>query len=72
MFEKKIVGDCSSYVDRTPKIGETIAGNRFEKGFGGKGANQCVQAAKLGARTAMIGKVLSILIELASISFDCS
>jgi ribokinase len=46
-----------SYVDRTPKIGETIEGNKFEKGFGGKGANQCVQAAKLGGKVAMIGKV---------------
>ena len=46
-----------SYVNRTPKIGETIEGNKFEKGFGGKGANQCVQAAKLGGRVAMIGKV---------------
>jgi ribokinase len=47
-------------VDRTPKIGETIAGNKFEKGFGGKGANQCVQAAKLGGKVAMIGKVKKI------------
>ena len=50
-----------SYVDRTPKIGETIAGNKFEKGFGGKGANQCVQAAKLGGNVAMISKVKSIV-----------
>jgi ribokinase len=50
--------DVSSYVDRTPKIGETIEGTRFEKGFGGKGANQCVQAAKLGGSVAMIGKVI--------------
>jgi ribokinase len=51
-----------SYVERTPKIGETIEGHRFEKGFGGKGANQCVQAAKLGARVAMIGKVGMIVL----------
>lgn len=54
------VGGCS-YVNRTPKIGETIEGNKFEKGFGGKGANQCVQAAKLGGRVAMIGKVHQFL-----------
>lgn len=57
MFFDVTVVDFSSYVDRTPKIGETIEGNKFEKGFGGKGANQCVQAARLGARVAMIGKV---------------
>ena len=28
-----------------------------QTGFGGKGANQCVMAAKLGARTAMVAKV---------------
>ncbi|CAF0724897.1 unnamed protein product [Adineta steineri] len=60
-FDVCIVGSCNvdliSYVDRTPKIGETIEGNKFEKGFGGKGANQCVQAAKLGGKVAMISKL---------------
>ncbi|CAF3978297.1 unnamed protein product [Rotaria magnacalcarata] len=60
-FDVCIVGSCNvdliSYVDRTPKIGETIEGKKFEKGFGGKGANQCVQAAKLGGKVAMIGKL---------------
>ncbi|CAF2741462.1 unnamed protein product [Rotaria sp. Silwood2] len=60
-FDVCVVGSCNvdlvSYVDRTPKIGETIEGNKFEKGFGGKGANQCVQAAKLGGKVAMIGKL---------------
>ncbi|CAF0765570.1 unnamed protein product [Rotaria sordida] len=60
-FDLCVVGSCNvdliSYVDRTPKIGETIEGNKFEKGFGGKGANQCVQAAKLGGKVAMIGKL---------------
>ena len=42
-----------SYVPRLPKPGETIQGTYFSKGFGGKGANQCVMAARLGARTAM-------------------
>ncbi|UJR31707.1 hypothetical protein I4U23_019187 [Adineta vaga] len=60
-FDVCIVGSCNvdliSYVNRTPKIGETIEGNKFEKGFGGKGANQCVQAAKLGGKVAMIGKL---------------
>ena len=47
----------TSYVPRLPKPGETIKGSNFCKGFGGKGANQCVMAARLGARTAMVAKV---------------
>lgn len=56
-----VVGSCNmdliSYVSRFPKPGETIHGSKFNTGFGGKGANQCVMAARLGAKTAMIGKV---------------
>jgi ribokinase len=40
-----------------PVLGETITGNAFQSGFGGKGANQCVIAAKLGAHVAMVGAV---------------
>ena len=46
-----------SQAPRLPKAGETIHGHKFFIGFGGKGANQCVQAAKLGAKTAMVCKV---------------
>uniref|UniRef100_A0A8C5PED4 Ribokinase n=1 Tax=Leptobrachium leishanense TaxID=445787 RepID=A0A8C5PED4_9ANUR len=42
---------------RLPKAGETIHGSKFFIGFGGKGANQCIQAARLGAKTAMVCKV---------------
>ncbi|XP_031511380.1 ribokinase isoform X8 [Papio anubis] len=42
---------------RLPKTGETIHGHKFFIGFGGKGANQCVQAARLGATTSMVCKV---------------
>uniref|UniRef100_A0A3Q3VU69 Ribokinase n=1 Tax=Mola mola TaxID=94237 RepID=A0A3Q3VU69_MOLML len=42
---------------RLPKTGETIHGDKFLIGFGGKGANQCIQAARLGAKTTMICKV---------------
>lgn len=38
-------------------MGETIRGTHFEIGNGGKGANQCVAAAKLGASTALIARV---------------
>lgn len=50
----------SSYVPRLPKAGETIHGDKFVMGFGGKGANQCVMAARLGAKTAMVAKVSTI------------
>lgn len=46
-----------SYVPRLPKAGETITGTKFSMGFGGKGANQCVMASRLGAKTAMVAKV---------------
>ena len=46
-----------SYVPCQPKPGETIYGTEFHMGFGGKGANQCVMASKLGASTAMVAKV---------------
>eukprot|EP01147_Barroeca_monosierra_P010775 gene10775-2860_t len=46
-----------SYVPVLPKPGETLHGHGFKKGFGGKGANQCVMAARLGAKVSMITKV---------------
>ncbi|XP_047638336.1 ribokinase isoform X2 [Phacochoerus africanus] len=56
-----VVGSCMtdlvSLTSRLPKTGETIHGQKFFIGFGGKGANQCVQAARLGAKTSMVGKV---------------
>lgn len=49
--------DLISYAPRLPKLGETVSGTRFQKGFGGKGANQAVMAAKLGGGVTMIAKV---------------
>ena len=49
--------DLISYVPRLPKIGETLHGSKFAMGFGGKGANQAVMAAKLGGVVAMITKL---------------
>lgn len=49
--------DLITYVSRMPKDGETIEAPRFEMGFGGKGANQAVAAALLGADVCMVTKV---------------
>jgi ribokinase len=42
---------------RLPRAGETIAGQAFHLGFGGKGANQAIMAARLGAQVTMITKI---------------
>ena len=49
--------DLISYITAMPKIGETLEAPDFEIGCGGKGANQAVAAAKLGAGVMMISKV---------------
>ncbi|XP_029157808.1 ribokinase-like [Nylanderia fulva] len=52
-----IMIDFTSFSPRLPKPGETLIGTKFEKKYGGKGANQCVTAAKLGASTALIASL---------------
>ena len=49
--------DLITYADRFPRPGETLEAPRFEVGRGGKGANQAVAAARLGAAVAMVGRV---------------
>ena len=49
--------DLVARVQRLPRPGETLTGQRFETTPGGKGANQAVAAARMGARTAMVGRV---------------
>jgi ribokinase len=49
--------DLTFRTPRLPRPGETIEGRAFQLGFGGKGANQAVMAARLGAQVTMIGKV---------------
>eukprot|EP00605_Chrysophyceae_sp_TOSAG23-4_P000297 GSChrysophyteH1.ASY1.ANO1.342.1 assembled CDS len=43
--------------DTLPQPGQTVLGTLFEKNYGGKGANQAVQVARLGVSVAMCGKV---------------
>lgn len=40
-----------------PKPGETVVAHSFARFPGGKGANQAVAAARMGARVAMVGRV---------------
>jgi ribokinase len=47
--------DLATYARRAPGPGETVIGERFQSGFGGKGANQAVMARLLGADVAFIG-----------------
>jgi ribokinase len=49
--------DMVAYTDQIPERGETVTGKDFAIGFGGKGANQAVMAARLGVQTYMVGAV---------------
>jgi ribokinase len=49
--------DLVAFADRLPEAGETLVGTRFLQGFGGKGANQAVAAARFGASVAMVNAV---------------
>ena len=49
--------DLVAQVPHLPQPGETLLGKSFATIPGGKGGNQAVAAARLGARTAMVGRV---------------
>jgi ribokinase len=49
--------DLAVRAERLPRAGETVSGASFSRGPGGKGANQAVAAARLGAEVRMIGCV---------------
>jgi ribokinase len=49
--------DLIAYADRLPEDGETVVGTSYVTGFGGKGANQAVMAARFGAEVALVNTV---------------
>jgi len=49
--------DLTTFAERFPKPGETIFGQKFDLGFGGKGANQAVAARLCGAEVFMVARV---------------
>jgi len=59
--------DLTTFSDRFPKAGETIFGQKFDLGFGGKGANQAVAARLCGAEVFMVARVGSDLFGPATI-----
>jgi ribokinase len=59
--------DLTTFCSRFPKPGETIFGDQFNLGFGGKGANQAVAARLCGAEVFMVARVGSDLFGPATI-----
>lgn len=51
------VADTTYRAERMPRMGETILGNSFALGPGGKGSNQAVACARMGAETHMITRL---------------
>ncbi|MCS7186683.1 MAG: ribokinase [Armatimonadetes bacterium] len=49
--------DMVAFAPKLPAPGETVLGTRFEMACGGKGANQAVACARLGADTWFVGRV---------------
>lgn len=59
--------DLTTFTNQFPKPGETIFGEKFDLGFGGKGANQAVAARLCGADVFMVARVGSDLFGPATI-----
>jgi ribokinase len=59
--------DLTTFTNQFPKPGETIFGQSFDLGFGGKGANQAVAAGLCGAEVFMVARVGSDLFGPATI-----
>ena len=61
--------DLTAYMERMPRPGETVGGHRFKTGPGGKGSNQAVAAARLGAEVTFIGRVGEDVFAQAALDF---
>jgi ribokinase len=59
--------DMTTFTNQFPKPGETIFAQKFDLGFGGKGANQAVAARLCGAEVFMVARVGSDLFGPATI-----
>jgi ribokinase len=59
--------DLTTFTNQFPKPGETIFGQKFDLGFGGKGANQAVAARLCGGEVFMVARVGSDLFGPATI-----
>lgn len=72
------VKDLIVSAGRFPEAGETVLGQDFRTASGGKGANQAIQAARLGAQVTMVGKVgndafgREMIASCAESGIDCS
>lgn len=70
--------DLTIQCEKLPQSGETVEGHDFLTNPGGKGGNQAVAAAKLGALTYMVGRVGrdhfgdDLLRSLAAYGVDCT
>jgi ribokinase len=60
--------DLVTFADKAPLPGETIFGQDFDMGFGGKGANQAVAARLCGADVSMVARVGSDLFGPATLN----
>ncbi len=60
--------DLTTTVERMPVWGETVLAKHFETSFGGKGANQAVAAARLGAEVVMVTNLGDDALGLSALS----
>ena len=51
------VADISFSGPKIPSVGETILGNKYNVGPGGKGCNQAIVIARLGGKVNFISKI---------------